>query len=140
MPRFTHSRRVQFVDTDMAGIVHFSNFYRFMEEAEHAFFRSLGFKLLQDQSEGDALGWPRVETSCQYEAPAYYDDLLEIDLDVVRIGARSLTMSFTFRRGEARIAAGEVTTVCCTHDAAGKLRSIDIPQKYREAIGGVSGG
>ena len=38
-PQFTYSRRIQFSDTDMAGIVHFANFYRFMEEAEHEMFR-----------------------------------------------------------------------------------------------------
>ena len=46
--KFTFTRRVQFFDTDMAGIVHFANFYRFMEEAEHEMFRSLGFKIEDD--------------------------------------------------------------------------------------------
>jgi acyl-CoA thioester hydrolase len=35
-------RRVEFSETDMAGIVHYSNFFRYMEAAEHEFFRSLG--------------------------------------------------------------------------------------------------
>ena len=39
---FKHIRRVEFAETDMAGIVHFSNFFRMMEATEHAFFRSLG--------------------------------------------------------------------------------------------------
>ena len=38
-------REVEFSDTDMAGIMHFSNFFRFMEAAEHAFFRSLGLSI-----------------------------------------------------------------------------------------------
>ena len=42
---FKLTRRIEFAETDMAGIVHFANFYRMMEVTEHAFFRSLGFSL-----------------------------------------------------------------------------------------------
>lgn len=134
MPRFTYSRRVQFVDTDMAGIVHFANFYKWMEEAEHAFFLSLGFKLIQAQPDGTVIGWPRVRSSCSFEAPAFYDDVLEIDLEVVRIGVKSLTMSFLFRRGETTIAAGELKTACCLHNPGQPLRSIEIPARYRTKL------
>src|SRR5258707_11012424 len=92
-PQFTYSRRVQFSDTDMAGIVHFSNFYRFMEEAEHEMFRSLGFKIVENQPDGSVVGWPRVRASCSFEAPAGYDELIDIDITVARVGVKSLTMS-----------------------------------------------
>lgn len=134
MPRFSYVRRVQFVDTDMAGIVHFANFYRWMEEAEHAFFGSMGFKLVQKQPDGIVIGWPRVRASCSFESPAFYDDLLEVDLDVVRVGVKSLTMKFLFRRGETRIAAGELKTACCVHSPGEKLYSIEIPPHYREKL------
>jgi YbgC/YbaW family acyl-CoA thioester hydrolase len=134
MPRFTYSRRVQFVDTDMAGIVHFANFYRWMEETEHAFFGSLGFKLVQEQTDGSVVGWPRVRSSCSFSSPAFYDDVLEVDLDIVRIGVKSLTMSFLFRRGETRIAAGELKTACCLHSPGRLIRSIEIPAHYREKL------
>ena len=39
-------RTVEFSETDMAGIVHYSNFFRYMESAEHAFFRALGFSVV----------------------------------------------------------------------------------------------
>jgi len=38
---FKHRRIIEFRDTDMAGIVHFSNFFSYMEQAEHAFLRSV---------------------------------------------------------------------------------------------------
>src|SRR5262249_37563581 len=95
--QFTHTRRIRFSDTDLAGIVHFANFYRFMEEAEHEFFRSLDLKILEELPDGTVVGWPRVRAACSFEAPAFYDDLIEIDLEVARVGARSLTMSFRFR-------------------------------------------
>ena len=51
LPEFSLTRRVQFSETDMAGIMHFSNFFKMMEEVEHAFFRSVGLSvsaILQD--------------------------------------------------------------------------------------------
>ncbi len=100
LPQFTFDRRVQFSDTDMAGIVHFANFYRYMEEAEHEMFRSLGEKIVENQPDGSVVGWPRVRASCSFEAPAYYDDLIAIDIYITRVGVKSLTMSFKFRRGD----------------------------------------
>src|SRR3569623_1890676 len=73
-----YRRRVQFSETDMAGIVHFSNYYRYMEEAEHDWFRSLGLRIMQTLPDGRVVGWPRVRSACVYEAPARYDDDIEI--------------------------------------------------------------
>ena len=52
-------RRVEFIETDMAGIVHYSNFFRYMEAAETAFIRSLWFSIWTLQAE-PPVGWPRV--------------------------------------------------------------------------------
>ena len=118
----------------MAGIVHFSNFYRFMEEAEHEMFRSLGFKIVENQPDGTVVGWPRVRASCSFEAPAYYDDLIDIDITIARVGVKSLTMSFHFRRGQLRLATGELKTVFCRFEHGGKFRSIEIPAELAERI------
>ena len=64
-------RRIEFSETDMAGIVHFSNFFRMMESAEHAFFRSLGFSV---HPEGGTTGWPRVSATCDYLRPLRFED------------------------------------------------------------------
>ena len=94
---FKLRRRVEFAETDMAGIVHFSNFFRFMEATEHAFFRSLGLEL-HSQRDGRMQGWARVHASCDYAAPARYQDLLEVHLRVRHKTASSITYSFAFRR------------------------------------------
>ncbi|MBS0263574.1 MAG: acyl-CoA thioesterase [Planctomycetes bacterium] len=125
--QFTHVRRVRFADTDVAGIVHFSNFYRFMEEAEHEYFRSLGLKIMDTRPDGTAVGWPRVRATCTFESPAFYDDLVEVDVNIVRVGVRSLTLAFRFRRGQQQLAHGEVKTVFCTCATGGKFESADIP-------------
>jgi acyl-CoA thioester hydrolase len=133
-PQFTYTRRVQFSDTDMAGIVHFANFYRFMEEAEHEMFRSLGIRIVEHQPDGTVVGWPRVRCSCSFEAPAYYDDLVEVDVTISRVGVKSLTMSFVFRRGQTRLATGDLKTVFCRFKGAGEFESIAIPATYTDRL------
>ena len=132
--QFTHTRIVQFADTDVAGIVHFANFYRWMEEAEHAYLRSLGFSVMQTQPDGTVIGFPRVQASCRFKAPAFFEDELQVDVNVVRRGVKSLTFSFEFRRGETCIATGEMKTVCCLCQPGGKLESIEIPPRYCEKL------
>jgi YbgC/YbaW family acyl-CoA thioester hydrolase len=90
---FSHRRLVEFADTDLAGIMHFANFFRFVEVAEHAFFRSLGFRV--HTSEGaDHQGWPRIEVSCKYLKPARFEQTLEICLRIEEIRTSSLRYGF----------------------------------------------
>jgi len=118
----------------MAGIVHFANFYRFMEEAEHEMFRSLDARIVEDQPDGSVVGWPRVRASCSFEAPARYDDLIAIDIWITRIGVKSLTMSFKFRLGQTQIAHGELKTVFCRFQRDGKFESIPIPAEFTDKL------
>ena len=92
---FKMTRRVEFAETDMAGIVHFSNFFRYMETAEHEFFRSLGLSLHKDE-DGQVEGWVRVHAACDYVSPARYQDLLEIRLVVRKKGTKSMRYGFGF--------------------------------------------
>ena len=132
--QFSLQRRVQFAETDMAGIVHFANFYRYMEECEHAYFRSLGLSIMSTAPDGTVVGWPRVRCSCSYEAPARFDDLLEIRLNVSRKGVKSLTLEFEFWRDETRLARGTMKTVCCFFGHDRPMQSIEIPPEYDSKI------
>ena len=132
--RFTTTRRVEFSDTDLAGIVHFANFYRYMEQAEHEFFRSMGLSIMQKQEDGSIIGWPRVSCGCTFEAPAYYEDILEVRIAVQRKGVKSLTMDIEFYRDDQRIAHGRMKTACCIFRPGEPLRSIEIPPHYNELI------
>lgn len=132
--RFTMTRRVAFAETDMAGIVHFANFYRYMEDAEHAFFRSVGRSIMEPQPDGTVLGWPRVAASCSFKAPALYDDLIEIRVAVERIGAKSLTMRYDFFRGDVPLAKGSMKTVCCVFRLGQPMESVPIPPEFTAVI------
>jgi len=130
MPHFIATRRVQFAETDLAGIVHFANFYRWMEETEHEFFRSVGLSIMQPHNEGRHLGWPRVSASCTFERPACYEDRIEARLSIERIGVKSLTFVVEFWRGDERLAHGRMKTACCLCGHNQPLQSIPIPDDY----------
>lgn len=125
------TRRVEFVETDMAGIVHFSSFYIWMEQIEHEFFRSQGLSIVRHLEDGSTIGWPRVSAQCRFESPARYEDILTVRLTVQRIGVKSLTFDVVFRNGERVIARGSVKTVCCIVRPGHGLESIEIPSEYR---------
>ena len=133
---FKLTRRVEFAETDMAGIVHFSNFFRMMEATEHAFFRSRGFSI-HGSEPGITTGWPRVNASCDYRAPLKFEEEVHIHLLVAEVRTRSIRYAFHFRRATdaVEVARGEITAVCATVEkATGKLVSVPIPEAIREKI------
>ena len=134
---FKVTRRVEFSETDMAGIVHYSNFFRYMETAEHAFFRSLGHSVVGDQFE-PPVGWPRVRASCDFKAPLKFEDEIEIHMLVVEKKSKSLRYEFRIRKlnGTApfEVARGQLTVVCVTRDAQGKMSAHTIPKALADMI------
>jgi len=99
---FWDERTIDFVDTDTAGIVHFSNYFRFMEAAEHAFFHSLGLTIHDHNDKGGMYGWARVHVECDYTRPLHFRDTLRIHLLVSGKTKSTLSYEFTFH-GRAAI-------------------------------------
>ncbi len=135
-PRFVTTRRVEFVDTDMAGIVHFTNFFRYMEQAEAEFFRSQGHLLAQPpEPDGSAYGWPRVAASCSFKAPARYNDVLDVRIYIRRRGFKSLTLQFEFSREAVLVAVGQIKTAYCRFGPGRPIQSLEIPQRFDALLG-----
>jgi YbgC/YbaW family acyl-CoA thioester hydrolase len=134
---FRLTRQVEFSDTDMAGIMHFSNFFRFMEAAEHAFFRSLGFSI-HTTGFDEPIGWPRVHASCDFKHPLRFEDSVEINLLVREKREKSIVYSFIFRKlnDPAReVARGTLAVACVRRDRVnGKMTGIPIPQAIADKI------
>ena len=126
---YRFGRRVEFAETDMAGIVHFSNFFRYMEMAEHDFLRSIGLSVHAD-IDGRTVSWPRVCAECSYHAPATFEDELEIVVTVREKRTKTLTYDFRFFKGHAElIASGTMTVVCVAIDPlTRKMTPIPIPE------------
>ncbi len=130
MPSEYHTqRKIEFADTDQAGIVHFARFFVFMETAEHEFINSLGTSVCSTIN-GNKICWPRLAASCEYLSPLRFEDIVDIHLKVVRKGTKSITYSFEFNKGDKLCARGEVSTICCICNPGEALKSIAIPSEF----------
>ena len=133
---FKTSRRVEFRDTDMARIVHFSVFFAYMEEAEHEFLRSLGQGVVCKVND-QLISWPRVNAECNYRAAIRFEEVIDIEVSVARIGSKSVTYGFQFSREGVPVADGTMTAVCCKFDHAmdrQRPQSVDVPQEIVDAL------
>jgi acyl-CoA thioester hydrolase len=135
---FTHRRLVEIADTDLAGLMHFTNFLRFAESAEHAFFRSLGFPVHRTDGP-EHRGWPKLGASCKYLKPARFEQTLEICLRIQELSTSSLTYGFwIFGPGEPPhplLAAGACTIIHVTLDPrTHEIRKAPIPADLRHAL------
>jgi acyl-CoA thioester hydrolase len=137
---FVYPKQVEFVETDLAGIVHFSNFFRYMEQAEHAFIRSLGYSIhMQDGDQ--VIGWPRVHAEADYRAPLRVEEEFEVQLLVKEIRSKSLRYAFRFRlKGKSDVlATGEMVSVCTTYNQHEKrMKAVPIPEGIRSQISEAS--
>lgn len=157
---FHHARRVEFRDTDAAGMMHFSAFFPRMEEAEHALLRSLGTSVWGSweppQAEVRAarsttsdvvnasdvaamvssgkVSWPRVSARCDFRGPVRFEDMLAVEVRVARLGTSSVTYDFRFLHDGRRVAEGQVTAVCCWFALGEPPRAIPIPQSLRDGL------
>ncbi len=131
---FQMTRRVQFAETDLAGVLYFANYYRYMEEVEHAFWRSVGCSVIT-KMDGREVSWPRVKTSMEYFAPARFEDELGLLLSITNVSDRSMSLEVDFRRGDEKIAVGKTKAVCCSM-IDGRFSSIAIPPPLRAALEG----
>ena len=128
---FTITRRVEFSETDAAGIVHFANYFRYMEYAEHAFFRSLGRSIVDAELD---VGWPRVHCHCDFKKPLRFEDEVEIRLLVEAISSKSIRYQFRFSTGGTEVGRGGFTIVCVSHNEAGEMKATAIPPEISTHI------
>jgi acyl-CoA thioester hydrolase len=126
---FRTTRRVEFSDTDAAGIAHFTAFFRYMEQAEHELLRSVRLSVFM-QVEGEEITWPRVSSKCDFRSMAKFEEVVEIATSIFRLGEKSITWSFHFTIGPRDVASGEITAVCCRIASDGTLTSTPTPPLF----------
>jgi YbgC/YbaW family acyl-CoA thioester hydrolase len=122
-------RRVAFHETDLAGIVHFSWFFLYMEEAEHALWRAAGLKIATPDEEA---GYPRLATSFEFHAPLCFDEEFEVRIRIAAITRRTIRYECRIQRGDTRIATGALAIACVRRRPGKLIEAIDIPDAVRE--------
>ena len=130
---FRITRRVEFGDTDMAGIAHFSNFFRYMEVAETDFLQARGLSVAWQEG-GQKFGFPRVSVGCDFKKPVRFRDVLEIAVTVEEVGRKSVRYRFDFTHNGQEVAVGRITAVCCRSTPDHGIESIEIPAEVREKL------
>ena len=134
---FTTYRKVEFSDTDMAGLVHFSNYFRYMEIAERDFFESLEVNLIQSIPK-DLVGYPRSRAECKFSAPLRFGDTVKIHLTIKAIKDRAIDYQFRlFRHSDTAsipVAKGHITTIYTELTENGELQSKPLPRALLDKI------
>src|SRR5688500_16448445 len=128
---FKYRRRVQFAETDLAGIAHFAMLFRYMEEAEHALWRAAGLTIAKS---GEDAGWPRVSASLDFRAPLHFEDEFEVIVTIEKITRSSIAYRHVIVKGESVIAEGIMTAVHVDKKPGETLKSAPIPQRIIDAL------
>ena len=118
------TRRVQFHETDAAGLVHFSCFFRYMEEAEHALWRAAGLSI---HPPGTQVGFPRRTTSFEFYRALRFEDEFEIRIRVAAMDANTMSYRCDVSRGDERIASGDLTITCVSKRPNEAMKTMPIP-------------
>lgn len=117
-------RRVHFYETDAAGIVHFSTYFRYLEEAEHALWRAAGMTIAERDA---SIGWPRVSASFEYFRPLRFEEEFEILIRIVEIGEKKIRYNCILSSAGEKVAEGTMTIVCVTKRPNAAMKSTPIP-------------
>jgi len=128
---FRYKRRVQFVETDLAGIVHFANMFRYVEEAEHALWREAGISIVQ---RGSDIGWPRLNAALEFRNPLRFEEEFEVWVRIAELKTRTIEYEFTLVRGKSVIAVGTMTSICVRRQADGTMRAAEIPAAVADKL------
>jgi YbgC/YbaW family acyl-CoA thioester hydrolase len=121
---YTIRRRVFFYECDGARIVHFSNYFRYMEEAEHALWRAADLSVAHREA---GVGFPRVAASFEYKRPLRFEDEVDIRIRITAISQRSMKYICEMTRNGESIATGSATIVCVAQQPDKSMKAVPIP-------------
>ena len=130
-PRFEMRRRVRFSETDVAGLVHFSNFFRYFEDAEHELWRNAGLSIHPEDS---SIGWPRVAASCEYFKPLKFEQEFDIAVHISEMTKRTIAYAGEITRNGQRIATGSWKIACVSRLPDGSIKSAEIPSNVADRL------
>ena len=104
--------RVYYEDTDMAGIVYYANYLRYIERARSDWVREIGIDQNAMREDGQVFAVRRVEAD--YLSSARFDEELQVETTVQQVTGARLVMEQVVKRGEERLFEAVVTIVCVT--------------------------
>lgn len=131
LSEFRYARRVQFHETDMAGLVHFSCFFQYVEEAEHAMWRAAG---LSPAPRTSGVGFPRVAASLDFRSPLRFEDEFEVAIRIAAVTNKTIRYACTMTREGECIAEGSMTVISVMGAPDGNITGVPLPAEVRAAF------
>ena len=129
--------RVEWWETDAAGIIFFANYYRMMDTAMMDFFESLPVSMPLKEYWGgqgsQGYDWVMLESGCRFFKTATFGDILEIHLWVTKQTSRTLRFACSFSKEGEEVARGFIIT-CSTQGLAGAQRAVLPPAEVARSI------
>ncbi len=107
----SHPIRVYYEDTDLAGIVYYANYLKFIERARSEWVRDLGLDQAAMKAAGEGVFAVR-RVVADYRAPARFDDLLDVTTEHVGHSGARLILRQRVQRAGRTLFEAEVTLVC----------------------------
>lgn len=122
---------VQWGDTDAAGIVFFPNFYKWMDESAHAFFRDIELstsQLLNDYK----ISIPLLETHCRFISPLRFEDEITVETSIELLKPKVFKLTHLFKKDGTIVAEGY--SIRCWTSFESELRSVAIPEQVKKRL------
>ncbi|ABO67248.1 acyl-CoA thioesterase [Geobacillus thermodenitrificans] len=132
MKRNEFQVRVNFGDTDAAGIVYYPNYFKWFDIAGHQFFRSIGLspaKLMKEQN----IILPLLDVGCTFERPLYYDDIITIKTTVEEVSRKTIKLRHEVFREEVRTGHG-FELRGWVKEENGRMFAVPIPDDVRQLL------
>jgi YbgC/YbaW family acyl-CoA thioester hydrolase len=123
-------RRVRFYEVDGAGIVHFSCYFRYMEEAEYELWRAAGLRT----AALPGIGLPRVAASFDFRRPLRFEDEFEARIRITSIREKSIAYTCVLTLGDETIATGTMTIACVRVAPGEPMKAIPWPAEVAERL------
>ena len=120
-------RRIEWMDTDAAGIYHWTTVFRLAEAAEAALHTALG---IADFTFGAT---PRVAVDAEFERPLRFNDQVDVELIVESVGRSSVRYAFSITGPEGLAMRGHVTSVLIDRTS---LRAMPWPEDVQKKLTG----
>ena len=123
--------KVRWGDTDAAGIVFYPNFYKWMDEATHDFFTTIGFPI-SNIFRNQQMGIPLLETHCQFKSPLFFDDEICVFTTIEMVKSKVFKATHSFTRGDQHIAEGYELRAWAS--LKNGVKAIEIPEELKKKI------
>lgn len=125
---FRFQTRIRFIDTDTSGRIHYTAMFRYFESAEIEFMRSCGIHYITND-----FALPRVHVECDFLLAILYDDLIEIEVCLTKLGRSSIRLEMRAFKGRDIAARGVIVIACMDKQTQ---RAISLPSELRERLAG----